>query len=858
MVNEIKLKVHEAMQDDVNKGFVRIDSNYMTQIGVRPGDIVELEGGRKTAAIAVRAYPGDIGLNKIRTDPLIRRNAKTAIGEMVTVKKAEVVEAQKVIIAPSRKDIRVNATSQSIFKRGLLARVVKKGDLVSLGGAKKRRRSMSSNPIFDDIFSDIEEDFGFGMEGMGFGLGSLRFSVVDTKPKGYCIITEETQVECKPEAVDIVEDEQVVEVAYEYIGGLSEELIKVRELVELPLKHPEIFERLGIEAPKGILMHGPPGTGKTLLAKAVANETNSNFILINGPEIMGKYYGQSLPGYEKILIKQNNMFKRISIGDVVENNMQNIEAVCFNKEGKIKILPITDLIKHKLKSEILEVTTRSGRKIRVTNDHSLFTIGEKGLEDIKTSNLKIGSHIAVPNQIPFNPNPIDEINLLEILKDDDYGIIVRNIQDDIKEARKILGNKKVVQILEVKERYVYDLISKNVGIKVSKYIKLMNESNLPIDKNYVQLSARGKSMPCQLKLTEELCLFFGLWIAEGSYNRDNVRISLHRKEEGIFVELCRKLFGFVTIYRKKNSLGSDIYINSVTLGRVMKALGFNSGARNKQIPQFVYNLSRENLSAFLRGYFSGDGTLNTKTPCPMVEVCTESINLADDVAFLLLQFGIVAKIYSRKNRPQKRICFADYENLEKFNEIGFFDENKNRIIQDYTRVRKFSRRNQIPIVGKIKNLVNSNYKLKSWRKSSTIGKQVLEELNLLENDDIYWDKVMSVEKVNEKHEYVYDISVPGAENFISGFGGIFAHNSESNLRDKFEEAEKNAPSIIFIDEIDAIATKREDTHGEVERRVVAQLLTLMDGLKSRGKVVVIAASNMPNALDPALRRPGRL
>ncbi len=293
MASEIKLKVIEGMQDDVNKGFVRIDTNYMSQIGARPGDIVEVEGGRKTAAIAVRAYPGDIGLNKIRTDPLIRRNAKVSIGEMVAVRKAEVFEAQKVVIAPSRKDIRVNATSQSIFKRGLLARVVKKGDMVSLGGAKRRRRSMGSNPFFDDVFSDIDEDFGFGMEGMGFGLGSLRFSVIDTKPKGYCIITEETQVECKPEAVDIVEDEQVVEVAYEDIGGLSDEIKKVRELVELPLKHPEIFERLGIEAPKGILMHGPPGTGKTLLAKAVANETNSNFILINGPEIIGKYYGQS-------------------------------------------------------------------------------------------------------------------------------------------------------------------------------------------------------------------------------------------------------------------------------------------------------------------------------------------------------------------------------------------------------------------------------------------------------------------------------------------------------------------------------------------------------------------------------------
>ncbi|MBI2654981.1 AAA family ATPase, partial [Candidatus Woesearchaeota archaeon] len=122
---------------------------------------------------------------------------------------------------------------------------------------------------------------------------------------------------------------------------------------------------------------------------------------------------------------------------------------------------------------------------------------------------------------------------------------------------------------------------------------------------------------------------------------------------------------------------------------------------------------------------------------------------------------------------------------------------------------------------------------------------------------INWDCIIKIEYLNEKPEFVYDISVPGCENFIAGFGGIFAHNSEENLRKKFEEAEKNAPSIIFIDEIDAIASKREETRGEVERRVVAQLLALMDGLQSRGKVVVIAASNVPNILDPALRRPGR-
>ncbi len=285
MRKELKLKVAEAIQDDVNKGIVRIDSSYMHQIDCRPGDIVEIEGERITVGIADRAYPGDIGLNIIRLDGLIRRNAKTSISDFVTVRKAEVKEAKKVIIAPARKGIMIRA-SPIIFKQGLLGRAVVKGDVVSLGGTRRRRNTMSGSPFFNEVFNMLDENM------IGFGLGDLKFVVADAQPKGAVIITENTVVEFNPEAAELKE-EKLPEVTYEDIGGLDEEVKKVREMVELPLKHPEIFERLGIEPPKGVLLQGPPGTGKTLLAKAVASETNSNFILINGPEIMSKYYGQS-------------------------------------------------------------------------------------------------------------------------------------------------------------------------------------------------------------------------------------------------------------------------------------------------------------------------------------------------------------------------------------------------------------------------------------------------------------------------------------------------------------------------------------------------------------------------------------
>ncbi len=285
--SELKLKVAEAVQDDVNKGIVRIDTTLMHEVAVRPGDIVEIEGSRVTVGIADRAYPGDIGLNIIRMDGIIRRNARSGIGELVKVRKADIKGAKKVVIAPARKGVMIRASSE-IFKQGLLGRAVVKGDIVALGGTTRRRTTFVHSP-FEEIFKmldEVDEDV------MGLGFSDIKFIVIDTLPKGAVIITDLTEVVFNPEAAEMVEEPRL-EVNYEDIGGLSEEIKKVREMVELPLKHPEIFERLGIEPPKGVLLHGPPGTGKTLVAKAVANETNAYFTHINGPEIMSKFYGQS-------------------------------------------------------------------------------------------------------------------------------------------------------------------------------------------------------------------------------------------------------------------------------------------------------------------------------------------------------------------------------------------------------------------------------------------------------------------------------------------------------------------------------------------------------------------------------------
>jgi len=353
MNKEIRLKVAEAVQDDVNKGIVRIDSVLMKQINARPGDIVNIEGERPTVAIVDRSYPGDVGLSMIRMDGLARRNAKTGIGESVKISKAEIKEAKKIIIAPVRKGIMVRAPN-NMFKQGLLGRVVVKGDIISLGGTRRRRTTMAQSPLFADIFEMLDES----LMGGGFGLGDLKLIVAETNPKTAVIISDLTEVILNPEAVEIDEKQAVPEVTYEDVGRLKEENKKIREMVELPLKHPEIFQRLGIEAPKGVLLHGPPGTGKTLLAKAVANETNSNFILINGPEIMSKFYGQSEENLRKKFEDAQENAPSIIFIDEIDSLAPKREEVKGEVERRVvaQLLAVMDGLKSRGKVVVIAAT----------------------------------------------------------------------------------------------------------------------------------------------------------------------------------------------------------------------------------------------------------------------------------------------------------------------------------------------------------------------------------------------------------------------------------------------------------------------------------------------------------------------
>ena len=279
--NEITLKVAEAIsQKDVGQGVARLDPNVMDDLGIHERDLIEINGEKRTAAIALPSQT-DIGLGIIRIDGLVRKNSGATIGGEVTVKKTKATEAKKVVLAPIENNIRVQGDVRGLFA----GKVMMQGDII---GSQIRAPRPSMNMGFGSLFDELMD--------ITPAMKEIKFAVVSTNPKDIVIVGPNTEVQLHESPVDVSKIEGVgnlVDVSYEDIGGLKEEVKKVREMIEIPLKRPELFEKLGIAPPKGVLMHGPPGTGKTLLAKAVASESDAHFIAINGPEIMSKYVGGS-------------------------------------------------------------------------------------------------------------------------------------------------------------------------------------------------------------------------------------------------------------------------------------------------------------------------------------------------------------------------------------------------------------------------------------------------------------------------------------------------------------------------------------------------------------------------------------
>ncbi|MDB5710486.1 MAG: family ATPase [Sphingomonas bacterium] len=272
-----KLQVANARPEDSGRGLAHIPRAMMAALGITEGDVIEIVGKETTVARAVAPYAEDEALEIIRIDGLQRANAGAGSGDFVEIRKAESKPATRVVFAPAQLNLRLQGSSNAL-KRTFFGRPLTQGDVVATAGHQR----------VQDMPAGVRQF----MNAPAYALQEIRLAVIGTTPRGVVHIDENTEIELRPEYEE-PKDARRADVTYDDIGGMGSTIDQLREMVELPLRYPELFQRLGVDPPKGVLLHGPPGTGKTRLARAVANESAAEFFLINGPEIMGSAYGES-------------------------------------------------------------------------------------------------------------------------------------------------------------------------------------------------------------------------------------------------------------------------------------------------------------------------------------------------------------------------------------------------------------------------------------------------------------------------------------------------------------------------------------------------------------------------------------
>lgn len=272
----VRLQVAAARQEESGQGIARLPRSAFQALGVTEGDVLEITGKRATAAIAMAAYDEDQALDVVRLDGLQRGNAEVGSGEHVSIAAAQSRPATRVAFAPAVREMRLQGPAQAL-KRNFFRKPLVAGDLVATTG---QQPVQNMPPQVRGLFN-----------APAYALTQIRLTVVSTTPKGIVHIDEDTEVELRAEFEEPQGGRAVVN--YDDVGGMAETIQQLREMVELPLRYPELFTRLGVDPPRGVLLHGPPGTGKTRLAQAVANESDASFFTINGPEIMGSGYGES-------------------------------------------------------------------------------------------------------------------------------------------------------------------------------------------------------------------------------------------------------------------------------------------------------------------------------------------------------------------------------------------------------------------------------------------------------------------------------------------------------------------------------------------------------------------------------------
>ena len=339
----VRLQVAAARQEESGQGVARMPRTAFQRLGITEGDPVEIEGKRLTAAIAMAAYPEDESLEVVRLDGLQRQNAEAGSGDNVTIRRADPKPATRVVFAPAQREMRLQGPNEAL-KRVFFRRPLSAGDVVATHG----QQAQNVPPQVARMFNTP-----------AYALTQIRLQVVSTVPKGVVHIDENTEVELRPEFEEPSGGARGA-INYDDVGGMEDTIKALREMVELPLRYPELFTRLGVDPPKGVLLHGPPGTGKTRLAQAVANESDAEFFIINGPEIMGSAYGESEKRLREVFEEAERSQPAIVFIDEIDSIAPKRQNVSGEAEKRLvaQLLTLMDGLQSRANLVVIGATNR--------------------------------------------------------------------------------------------------------------------------------------------------------------------------------------------------------------------------------------------------------------------------------------------------------------------------------------------------------------------------------------------------------------------------------------------------------------------------------------------------------------------
>lgn len=431
------LKVAEAEQSDVGRRIARIDPKVARQLNLSAGDALEISSlGKKTNVLCWPARENDTGKGLVRIDGYLRNRLDVGINDSVEIRKVQSKSAEKVTLAPTE-PLRI-VGAEGYLQEYLLGSLLSTGDIFPLSIMGQR----------------------------------VDLVVISTNPSGPVLMEDSTDVTVSEEsdkAIQVAKGDGTSSISYEDIGGIKNEVSRLREMIELPLRHPELFKRLGVEAPKGVLLHGPPGTGKTLLAKAVAHETNANFYTIGGPEIMSKFYGESEERLREIFKKAEENAPAIIFIDEIDSIAPKREEVSGEVERRVvaQLLSLMDGMSSRGKVVVIGATNRVN-----AIDPALRRPGRFDRE------LEIG----VPDregrleilQIHTRGMPLEKDVDLGVIANMSHGFVGADLQAVAKEAG-IRALRKVLPEIDLTKENIPSEILKKIIVTMDDFLSVIKE-----------------------------------------------------------------------------------------------------------------------------------------------------------------------------------------------------------------------------------------------------------------------------------------------------------------------------------------------------------------------------------------------